>query len=181
MKIVVWRGRSRIAGQGLFTAQDIPQGTRIIAYTGEKIAKDASTKRLARGSASIFTFNTRWDIDGKPLSNKARYTNHSCDPNCTVHLTTRTIWIVAGRDITAGEELTYNDGYELDEEARISVPAGPRNVVDTSLHRSTGGFSGTTRPQHREEMTMRGSICLARYGFILDMACEACGGGDHVG
>jgi uncharacterized protein len=50
------------------------------------------------------------------LVNKARYINHSCDPNCTVHLTTRTIWIVAGRDITAGEELTYNYGYELDEQ-----------------------------------------------------------------
>jgi uncharacterized protein len=63
-----------------------------------------------------FTFNTRWDIDGKLLSNKARYINHSCDPNCTVEITARTIWIVANRDITAGEELTYNYGYELDEE-----------------------------------------------------------------
>jgi uncharacterized protein len=116
MKISVWIGRSRIAGKGLFIAQDIPQGTRIIPYRGEKISKEESTKRLARSNVYIFTFNTRWDIDGKLLSNKARYINHSCDPNCTVEITTRTIWIVANRDITAGEELTYNYGYELDEE-----------------------------------------------------------------
>jgi uncharacterized protein len=117
MKISVWIGRSRIAGKGLFIAQDIPQGTRIIPYRGEKkISKEESTKRLARSNVYIFTFNTRWDIDGKLLSNKARYINHSYDPNCTVEITTRTIWIVANRDITAGEELTYNYGYELDEE-----------------------------------------------------------------
>ena len=37
-----------------------------------------------------------------------------------MQLTTRTIWIVALRDITAGEELTYNYGYELDD-----APAHP--------------------------------------------------------
>jgi uncharacterized protein len=113
VRILVWIGRSRIASQGLFTAQDIPQGTRGIAYSGEQIAKDDSRKRLTRGNASIFTFNTRWAIDGKPRSNTARYIN-SCDSDCTVYITTRTMWIVAGRDITAGEELPYNDGYELD-------------------------------------------------------------------
>ncbi len=116
MKIVVWIGRSPIAGQGLFTAQDISQGTKVIPYKGEKISKDESTKRLVRGNVYICTFNTHWDIDGKPLSNKARYINHSCDPNCTVQITSRTIWIVADRDIKAGEELPYNYGYELDED-----------------------------------------------------------------
>jgi hypothetical protein len=65
--IPVWIGRSRIAGKGLFTAQDIPQDTKILPYRGEKMTKEASTKRLTRGHDSIFTFNTRWAIDGKPL------------------------------------------------------------------------------------------------------------------
>ena len=65
--IPVWIGRSRIAGKGLFTAQDIPQDTKILPYRGEKMTKEESTKRLTRGNDSIFTFNTRWDIDGKPL------------------------------------------------------------------------------------------------------------------
>ena len=65
--IPVWIGRSRIAGKELFTAQDIPQDTKILPYRGEKMTKEESTKRLTRGNDSIFTFNTRWDIDGKPL------------------------------------------------------------------------------------------------------------------
>jgi len=65
--IPVWRGRSRIAGQELFTAQDIPQDTKILPYRGEKMTKEESTKRLTRGNDSLLTFNTRWDIDGKPL------------------------------------------------------------------------------------------------------------------
>lgn len=113
MKIQLWVGKSRIAGQGLFAAQDIAQGTRILPYIGEKITKDESARRLAQGNVYIFTFNERYDIDGKTLKNLARYINHSCDPNCEVELTSRTIWIVALRDIQAGEELTYNYGYEI--------------------------------------------------------------------
>lgn len=109
----VWVGTSRIVGQGLFAAQDIKQDTRIIPYIGEKISKDESTRRLVQGNVYIFTFNERFDIDGKTLKNTARYINHSCDPNCEVDVTSRTIWIVALRDITAGEELTYNYGYEV--------------------------------------------------------------------
>ena len=89
-------------------------------YTGEKILKVESDKRLAAGNDYIFHLNDRSDIDGKVLRNKARYINHSCAPNCTVQLTTRTIWIVALRDIAPGEELTYNYGYELDD-----APAHP--------------------------------------------------------
>jgi len=116
MKRLLWVGKSRIAGKGLFTAQEIKKGTRILQYIGEKITKAESIKRLAQGNAYIFAFNDHWDIDGRVLRNKARYINHSCDPNCEVHMTSRTIWIVALRDIKTGEELTFNYGYELDDE-----------------------------------------------------------------
>ena len=36
MKMQVRVGPSRIAGQGLFAAQDIPKGTRIIQYIGAR-------------------------------------------------------------------------------------------------------------------------------------------------
>jgi SET domain-containing protein len=62
----------------------------------------------------IFTFDDRWDIDGKAISNTARYINHSCDPNCEAEITRRTIWIVALRDIQDAEELTYNYGYPFE-------------------------------------------------------------------
>jgi SET domain-containing protein len=124
MKPLLWVGKSRIAGKGLFSAQDIQKGTRILQYIGEKITKAESEKRLDQGNAYIFAFNDHSDIDGKVLRNKARYINHSCAPNCAVHTTSRTIWIVALRDIKAGEELTFNYGYELDSEMEQPCTCG---------------------------------------------------------
>ena len=111
MKVHVWVGTSRIAGKGLFAAQNIKKGTRIIQYIGQRISKEETAERLYQGNQYIFTFNDRYDIDGKTLKNKARYINHSCDPNCDILLTQRTIWIVAKRDIQEGEELSYNYGF----------------------------------------------------------------------
>src|SRR5919108_5794112 len=112
MKIQVRVGPSRIDRQGLFAAQNITKGTRIIAYIGEKISRQESARRLEAGNAYIFHLNYRYALDGEMLANTARYINHSCDPNCEVEKTPDTIWIVAVRDIAAGEELSYNYGYD---------------------------------------------------------------------
>jgi len=114
MKVRVRVGKSRIAGQGLFTLQNIHKDIRVMQYVGERINKAQSAKRLAQGNAYIFTFSDQYDIDGKVLGNAARYINHSCDPNCAVDITRRSIWIVAIRDILSGEELTYNYGYGIE-------------------------------------------------------------------
>ena len=111
MKVHVRVGTSRIAGQGLFAAQDIKKGTRIIQYIGQRISKEETADRLYQGNQYIFTFNDRYDIDGKTLKNTARYINHSCDPNCEILLTQRTIWIVAKRNIQVDEELSYDYGF----------------------------------------------------------------------
>ena len=122
MKVRVWVRQSRIAGLGLFAAQDIKKWTRILPYLGEKIAKAESARRLAQGNVYIFTFNDRYDIDGKILWNTACYSNHLCAPNCEVQQTTRTLWVVALRDISDGEELTYNYGYEYDPDSYRDFP-----------------------------------------------------------
>ena len=112
MKMQVRVGPSRIAGQGLFAAQDIKKGARIMQYIGEKISSRERARRLAAGNAYIFHLTYRYAIDGQALDNTARYINHSCDPNCEVEKTSDTIWIVALWNIKAGEELTYNYGYD---------------------------------------------------------------------
>ena len=38
---------------------------------------------------------------------------HGCAPNCEAELDEGRIWIVALRDIAAGEELSFNYGYDL--------------------------------------------------------------------
>ena len=111
MKIRVRVGTSRITGKGLFAAQDINKGTRIIQYLGQKISKAETTERFSQGNQYLIEFNHRYNIDGKTLKNKARYINHSCEPNCEVLITKRTIWIVAKRDITEDEELSCNYGF----------------------------------------------------------------------
>ena len=112
MKIQVRVGPSRIAGQGLFAIEPLKKGTRIMQYIGEKISSRERARRLAAGNVYIFHLTYRYAIDGETLENTARYINHSCDPNCEVEKTPDSIWIVALREITAGEELTYNYGYD---------------------------------------------------------------------
>jgi len=116
VKIRVRVGPSRIAGQGLFAEQEIKQGTKIIRYVGEKITQEETDRRLAVGNVYIFGLNERYSIDGSAPKNTARFINHSCDPNCHTEQFGNTIWIVAIRDIAAGEELTYNYEYSIDDE-----------------------------------------------------------------
>jgi SET domain-containing protein len=135
LRIPVRIGTSRIHGQGLFAAIDIKKGTYIIQYTGEKISKQEGAQRLAQDNAYIFALNDRYDIDGKTLTNTARYINHSCDPNCEVKTTARTIWIVAMRDIQEEEELSYNYGYEAENYTHNPCNCGAKNCCGYILDR----------------------------------------------
>ena len=81
-----------------------------------KIPHEESERRFAAGNVYIFGLNERYAIDGDTPKNTARFINHSCEPNCHTEQFGHTIWIVAIKDIRAGEELTYNYGYEIDDE-----------------------------------------------------------------
>lgn len=116
--------RSAIHGRGIIAARDIPAGTRIIEYVGERITKAESERRdaarLARaarggdGCVYIFEVNKRHDIDGSVAWNTARLMNHSCDPNCESDKPRGRVWILARRDIAKGEELTYDYGFDVE-------------------------------------------------------------------
>ena len=125
IKTCVTVRNSRIHGRGVFAKSDIPKGARIIEYVGEKITKAEAERRgdwrLKRyknnpnmAAVYIFDLNKRYDIDGNVPYNKARYINHSCDPNCEVEIIRGKIWIMATKDIKKGDELFYNYGYDLD-------------------------------------------------------------------
>ena len=131
MKVQVWIGKSHIAGKGLFAGQAITKDTIISRYIGTKISKEQSARALAHGNAYICYLNDRYDIDGATLQNPARYINHSCDPNCALQTTARAIWVVALRDIPAGEELTHQYNYEYDPERYTDFPCccGANNCV----------------------------------------------------
>ena len=117
--------RSAIHGRGVYARREIADGTRIVEYTGERITKAEAahreTQRLARRHRGqddcvyIFELNARHDLDGRTGGNVARLINHSCAANCRVEVRRGRIWIVARRDIAAGDELTFDYGFKFSE------------------------------------------------------------------
>jgi SET domain-containing protein len=107
--------QSRIHGTGGFAKTDLPAGTRVMDYIGEKIAKAESLRRCELNNEYIFALDDEFDLDGNVARNPARFLNHSCAPNCEAELDAGRIWITALRNIKAGEELTFNYGYDLED------------------------------------------------------------------
>lgn len=136
---------SAIHGRGVYAAQLIPEGTRVIEYTGERITKAEARRREAArlqrlnrggdGSVYIFELNRRYDLDGRTRRNPARLINHSCAPNCEAQNISGRIWIIARREIVAGEELTFDYGFPLSEWAlhpcRCGAPRCPGYIVSS--------------------------------------------------
>jgi len=60
--------------------------------------------------------NKKYDIDGLIDENKARFINHSCNPNCEVDIIKDRIWISSIKKIKKNEELSYDYGYAFDKE-----------------------------------------------------------------
>ncbi len=118
---------SSIHSRGVFADADIAKGTRIIEYVGERITKkeagrrvdasiDSHRKDQTDGAVYIFELNKRYDIDGNVPYNHARHINHSCDPNAETEIIRGKIWIIAIKDIKKGDEITYNYGYDWDDD-----------------------------------------------------------------
>lgn len=112
---------SSIQGKGAFALKDIPKGTRIIEYTGERITDEIASERyddeaMERHHTFLFDAEDGIVIDGAVGGSEAIYINHSCDPNCEPVNEKNHIFIDAIRDINAGEELFYDYGYERDED-----------------------------------------------------------------
>tara|TARA_B100000989_G_C19418684_1_gene417642 strand:- start:276 stop:764 length:489 start_codon:yes stop_codon:yes gene_type:complete len=119
--------KSKVHGKGIFATTYIKKNSRIIEYIGEKISKKEGDRRselrLSKylnsriyGSVYIFELNSKFDIDGSPLYNKARYINHSCNPNCEVEINNGKIWISSIKTIKKDDELSYDYGFEFDKE-----------------------------------------------------------------
>ncbi len=96
--------RSATGGRGMFAGENIPRGTCIIEYTGRPLTLAEQDK----DGKYFFWTSSKTMIDGNIPSNKARFINHSCAPNCEVELKNKRIYIFTLRNIKAGEELNYD-------------------------------------------------------------------------
>jgi hypothetical protein len=120
---------SPIHGLGGFAKATVPARTRIIEYVGERIDKRQSTEHCSRNNQCLFYLDEQWDLNGNVEWNPARLLNHSCQPNCDAERNDGRIWIVARRDIAAGEEITFNYGYDLESYREHPCCCGAMNCV----------------------------------------------------
>jgi SET domain-containing protein len=109
---------SSIHAAGCYTMRCIRKGTPVVEYDGPRFTKDEADERYKdRFITYLFSSGNRGEvIDGFGI---AMFINHSCDPNCETENIRGRIWVVATRDIGAGEELTYeynlHDSDDTDE------------------------------------------------------------------
>ena len=108
---------SDIHAAGCYTTTKIRKGTFVVEYAGPLISPKQADE-IYDGRSTTYLFGLR---DGKLIIDghgAAMFINHSCDPNCETDEIDGHVWIIAIRDIKAGEELTYDymlyDGAEND-------------------------------------------------------------------
>ncbi len=121
------RRSSPIHGNGVFAAQDLAKGVRVIEYRGRRLTHAQANRTYANdadsGHTFLFTLNEKYIIDGAQNGNDARWINHSCAPNCEAWIIENEqgdklrdkVVIETRRAIRAGEELTYDYGITLEE------------------------------------------------------------------
>ncbi|MFZ5948713.1 MAG: SET domain-containing protein [Stygiobacter sp.] len=104
---------SSLHGKGLFTNVDIPAESIICVIEGEVIDENECIRREEEeGNVYIF-WNGENYIDTTKNS-LLRNINHLCEPNCYVEdRNESSLFLIAERDIKAGEELTID--YDYDE------------------------------------------------------------------
>ncbi len=116
---------SEIHAAGCYTTRPIRKGRRIVEYDGPRMTKAVADIRYAdRWVTYLFGYGDGdMVIDG---FGTAMFINHCCDPNCETLDEEGHIFIVAMRDIAAGEELTFEynlwDSDDDDQDCYCGVP-----------------------------------------------------------
>ena len=103
---------SQIHGDGVFAAEDIPWGCKILEYGGAIINDAEAVRRTRAGADAVMELGDGKNIDGFDGGNGAALVNHSRNrANCFLLREKGKVWLVAGVEgIKAGEELTYDYG-----------------------------------------------------------------------
>ncbi|XP_008796455.2 histone-lysine N-methyltransferase ATXR7 isoform X2 [Phoenix dactylifera] len=127
--------RSKIHDWGLVALEPVEAEDFVIEYVGEVIRRRVSDirerqyEKMGIGSSYLFRLDDDYVVDATKRGGIARFINHSCEPNCYTKVITvdgqKKIFIYAKKHISAGEELTYNYKFPL-EEQKIPCNCGSR-------------------------------------------------------
>lgn len=114
---------SKLHGNGVFALRDIPAGTRILQYAGKRLTPEQADALFPVNPDEpfhtfFFALSNGKIVDGGQGGNDSRWINHSCAPNCEGHENAdgSRVFIVAMRDIPAGEELLYDYSLVIDDD-----------------------------------------------------------------
>jgi uncharacterized protein len=120
---------SSIHAAGCYTMRPIRKGTLVIEYDGPRFSKDEADERYKdRFITYLFSIGKNQVIDG---FGTAMFLNHCCDPNCETEEIDGRIWIKAIRDISAGEELTYEYNLHDSDDDDADCHCGAANCRGT--------------------------------------------------
>lgn len=108
--------RSKIHGLGLFAAENIEWGRRLIEYEGQHLSSREAGRRQkfydSIGFTCLMQFSDGRGIDGAVGGNESRFINHSTKPNvAALREGEWGIIFYSLDDIEKGEELTFDYGF----------------------------------------------------------------------
>ncbi|XP_054801832.1 histone-lysine N-methyltransferase ATXR7 isoform X2 [Prosopis cineraria] len=117
--------RSKIHDWGIIALESIEAEDFVIEYIGELIRprisdiRERQYEKMGIGSSYLFRLDDGYVVDATKRGGIARFINHSCEPNCYTKVISvegqKKIFIYAKRHIAAGEEITYNYKFPLEE------------------------------------------------------------------
>lgn len=134
--------RSHIHGWGLFTKMEIAKHDPVVEYMGEVIHQHVADIRekayelSGEGSCYMFRLDRQRIVDATTIGSFARFMNHSCQPNAYAKVISvdtdlgqdRKIVVFALRDISVGEEITYDYKFPV-EDGSIRCSCGAPNCI----------------------------------------------------
>jgi histone-lysine N-methyltransferase SETD1 len=134
--------RSHIHGWGLFTKVDLPKDSMIVEYMGETVYRSVADKREKEyeksgiGSCYMFRLDLQRIVDATMIGCMARFMNHCCRPNAYAKIVTvdtelgpdKKIVVFSNRDIAAGEEITYDYKFPV-EDGSLKCTCGAPNCI----------------------------------------------------
>ncbi|KAG7536822.1 GYF domain [Arabidopsis suecica] len=118
--------QSKIHDWGLVALEPIEAEDFVIEYVGELIRSSISEirerqyEKMGIGSSYLFRLDDGYVVDATKRGGIARFINHSCEPNCYTKIISvegkKKIFIYAKRHIDAGEEISYNYKFPLEDD-----------------------------------------------------------------